>query len=324
MGPTGWQQRHRLLGLLLTVGSYAGMEAARSSELASQDPGDALHEIVVTALEPRFVAPTRRDQIGRIWAPVTINGKGPFRLVLDTGASGSGICASVADILGIAPDPSHPILLRGAMGSVAVSTVRVDSFEVGDVIVTPATLPILPDALGGAQGILGMEGFGDKRVFIDFGRDVITVTQSRNNRPPPGFTSIPVERSATGLLAIRAEVGGVRVHAIIDTGAQTTIGNEAMKEALVRRHAQGTHTQVTDVTSETEDAEVYLSPSIRFGAIDIHNARIIYHELPIFEHWHLSHEPALLIGMDALGLLDVLIIDYRRHELQMRTRAARN
>jgi hypothetical protein len=42
--------------------------------------------------------------------------------------------------------------------------------------------------------------------------------------------------------------------------------------------------------------------------------------MQIFEHWHLTHEPALLIGMDALGLLEVFVIDYRRHELQLRTR----
>jgi hypothetical protein len=30
-------------------------------------------------------------------------------------------------------------------------------------------------------------------------------------------------------------------------------------------------------------------------------------------------EPALMIGMDALGTLDTLIIDYRRKELQIRT-----
>jgi hypothetical protein len=40
----------------------------------------------------------------------------------------------------------------------------------------------------------------------------------------------------------------------------------------------------------------------------------------IFEHWHLTSEPVMLIGMDALGLLDTLIIDYRRHELQIRMR----
>jgi hypothetical protein len=32
----------------------------------------------------------------------------------------------------------------------------------------------------------------------------------------------------------------------------------------------------------------------------------------------LTQEPALLIGMDTLGLLDALIIDYRRRELQLR------
>jgi hypothetical protein len=29
----------------------------------------------------------------------------------------------------------------------------------------------------------------------------------------------------------------------------------------------------------------------------------------------------MLVGMDALGLLDALVIDYRRHELQIRMRA---
>ncbi len=52
-------------------------------------------------LEPRYVAPTRRDRIGRIWAPVYINGQGPFRLVLDTGSSHAAVNASVAATLGI-------------------------------------------------------------------------------------------------------------------------------------------------------------------------------------------------------------------------------
>ncbi len=50
--------------------------------------------------EPRFVSPTRRDRIGRIWAPVLIDGKGPYRLVLDTGATRSAIAARAALSLG--------------------------------------------------------------------------------------------------------------------------------------------------------------------------------------------------------------------------------
>jgi len=64
---------------------------------------------------------------------------------------------------------------------------------------------------------------------------------------------------------------------------------------------------------------MFVSPPIVLGGIEIRGARITYGEVRIFEHWHLAGEPALLIGMDALGLLDALIIDYRRRELQLRT-----
>src|SRR5882757_9473018 len=60
---------------------------------------EELAEIIITAPEPRYVASTRRDRIGRIWAPVYINSKGPFRLVLDTGASISGVTSQVAAAL---------------------------------------------------------------------------------------------------------------------------------------------------------------------------------------------------------------------------------
>jgi hypothetical protein len=34
----------------------------------------------------------------------------------------------------------------------------------------------------------------------------------------------------------------------------------------------------------------------------------------------MQDEPAVLIGMDILGLLDTLVIDYRRMELQIKRR----
>ena len=285
------------------------------------DPTEALSEIVIQAPEPRFVAPTRRDRIGRIWAPVLINGKGPFRLVLDTGASGSAINAQVAASLGLSPDPSRSMLLHGVTGTVTVPTVEAQSFAVGDVIQMPETLPIVTDALGGAQGVLGTEAFKRMRVYIDFRHDAITIARSRRQRPPPGFISIPLERSKEHLLVIRAQVGGLPVRAIIDTGGQATIGNEAMREALVRRRAHGIANQVIDVTTTSQDAEAFLSPPIELGPIAVQAARITYGDMRIFEHWHLTEAPALLIGMDVIGLLNVLIIDYARQEIQLRLRA---
>jgi predicted aspartyl protease len=264
------------------------------------------------------VAPTRRDKIGRIWAPVFINGKGPFRLVLDTGASRSAINASVAKTLGIAPDPAQQVLLRGVTGNAVVPTVHVDSFAAGDIILASATLPIVADALGGAEGVLGTEGFDDKRIHIDFKRDSITIVHSHGERARVGFISIPFDRSTSGLVAIYARVADVRVRAIFDTGGQSTIGNEAMREALVRRRVRGVPAQVFDVTSTEQGGETFPSPTIQLGSVNIENARITYGDMHIFEHWHLTQKPVLLIGMDVIGLLDTFIIDYRRKEVFLR------
>jgi hypothetical protein len=43
--------------------------------------------------------------------------------------------------------------------------------------------------------------------------------------------------------------------------------------------------------------------------------------MPIFEYWHLTRKPALLIGMDVIGSLDTFVIDYKRRELYLRARS---
>jgi hypothetical protein len=40
----------------------------------------------------------------------------------------------------------------------------------------------------------------------------------------------------------------------------------------------------------------------------------------LFEHLKLTHEPTLMLGMDVLGSFDVLVIDYKMREMQIRTR----
>ena len=40
----------------------------------------------------------------------------------------------------------------------------------------------------------------------------------------------------------------------------------------------------------------------------------------LFEHLKLTRQPTLMIGMDVLGSFDVLIIDYKMREMQIRTR----
>jgi hypothetical protein len=297
-------------------GTVAGAAPPGGSAAAIEE----LADIMVEAPEPRYVSPTRRDQIGRIWAPVMINGHGPFRLVLDTGASHSAVTSLVALALGLPTDQSPPVVLRGVTGFATVPTIRVDTLTVGDLAVDSPTLPIVPDALGGAQGILGGEGLVGKRVFIDFRHDKIGITFSRNERSTRDFVDVPFHSIRNTLVVVSAVVGEVRVKAIIDTGGQTTIANLALRDALARRtlRSRGTPDQIVGATKDIQDGEVIPMPAIEFGSIQILDTGVTFANAYIFKEWKLLNDPAILIGMDALGLLDTLVIDYRRHELQMR------
>jgi hypothetical protein len=47
---------------------------------------------------------------------------------------------------------------------------------------------------------------------------------------------------------------------------------------------------------------------------------ITYGDMFIFDRWKLNHEPVLVLGMDVLGTVDTLVIDYRLRQLQLRLR----
>src|SRR5207248_3026299 len=185
---------------------------------------EVLNEIIVETTEPQFVAPTRRDRIGRIWAPVLIDGKGPYRLVLDTGANRSAITAHTAQLMGVLPSGDGSTVVTGFTGSARVPTIHVDHMEVGELLLGPTVLPILSDVFGGAQGVLGIEGLTGMRVYADFGRDRLVIARSHGERAGRDFTVVPLRLIRGGLLVADVHVGSVRAKAIVDTGAQGTSG----------------------------------------------------------------------------------------------------
>jgi len=286
-------------------------------------PEGEVPDVVVQAPEPRFVAPTRRDRIGRIWAPVLINDQGPFRLVLDTGASNSAVTAEVAAALGLPLDDEKPVILRGVTGSREVPTIPIDSLVVGDLELRSKRLPIVVSALGGAEGVLGTEGLQDKRIFIDFRHDKITIFRSHSERAPPGFVTIPITVVNGLLLVADIRIGGLRAKAIIDTGGQGTLANLPMKDALLRRirPEDVRADEITGATLDVQRGDRLVMPPIQIGDLTIRGAHITVGDMYIFQHWKMTREPALLIGMDVLGLLDTLIIDYKRRELQVLQRS---
>ena len=54
-----------------------------------------------------------------------------------------------------------------------------------------------------------------------------------------GFVKIPAVRLASGLMTIDARIGWVRARAVIDTGAERSLGNLALRDALRPWHRAG-------------------------------------------------------------------------------------
>jgi predicted aspartyl protease len=279
---------------------------------------EVVEEVLVEAPEPRFAAPTLRDRIGRVWVPVIINGKGPFRLVLDTGATSSAILSPVAETLGLPLTEGARSRLQGATGSAIVPHVIADRMEVGDLLINDAKLVVVPDVFGGAEGVLGTQGLADKRIYIDFRRDLVEIVYARGKPRPPGMTVQKFEVGRGRLAEFYMLVGGVRTRAIIDTGAQQTIGNDSLRDALLLRRRKAEDTDVIGVTLDVAQGQRIRVPPIAMGGVQVRNLHITFGEISIFSHWRLTRDPAMLIGMDVIGTLETFVIDYSRRELYLR------
>jgi predicted aspartyl protease len=278
---------------------------------------ETLSEVIVDALEPRFVAKTTRDRIGRIWAPVLIDGKGPFRLVLDTGANHSAVIPSTARVLGTT-GAANAMVVTGFTGSAVVPTIPVSRMEVGDIMLGPTTLPVVADVFGGAQGVLGNEGLANRRIIADFSHDHLEIFTSHSEPAHIGFSVVPLRIGEGGLLLADVKVGGIRCKAVIDTGAQGTIGNLPLRDALMRHPREAKRSEIVGVTLDVQTGDTLAAPQIEMGGLTINGVRITFGDMYLFEHYHLTQKPILLLGMDLLGSFDVLIIDYRLRELQVR------
>ena len=291
-----------------------------SAVASAQTAAPPVAEVVVTAPEPRYVAPTLRDRIGRIWAPVFIDGQGPFRFVLDTGATTVALSRDAATLLGLRLDRARQVRLRGTTGSSLVPQITVDRIEIGDFLVENQRVILVDDAFGGADGVLATRLLSDRRIFVEFRKDRIEITRSRGQPAPLGFTTIPVKFASRQVPWVDAWIGPVKVKAVIDTGAQQTLGNLALRAALAaaRRRAMELRNEgVIGVTGDAQEGQSAGVPTIRLGNVQVSNARVNFVDLHIFEHWRMLDEPAILIGMDVIGVLDTFILDYRRRALQL-------
>jgi len=309
-----------LPGMLLTaIASAASAPPVVSTGSPPQPAADATPGSTAPTEDLLFASPTRLDHIGRIVAPVMVNGQGPFRFIVDTGASRSTVSPRLAQTLGLTPAAELPLKVNGITGTADVPSVAIHRIQAGDLVIEDTRLPVVwAPLMAGADGILGVAGLKGERIFVDFKHNRVVISRTRNGGTPQGFDRVPARLLPGGLLVVSARVGGVRVEAVIDTGSERTIANHALRDALAWRRRKGEVARVTDVygaTTEVASGQVDKAPTIDFGGVKISNVTVVYGNFHIFRVWGMESRPALIIGMDVLGTVNALAIDFQRSEL---------
>ena len=301
--------------------------AAQAISLPQAAPPPAAAKPVVAAPAPQplspqdllFASPTSLDHIGRVVTAVMIDGKGPFRFIIDTGANWSTISPHLASILRLQPSAQESIRVTGITGSAEVASVPIERLQAGALVISHTRLPVIEaPIMAGADGILGAAGLQEERVLVDFRRNRVVITRSHGDSVPWGFTRVWATRLNGGLLSVPGEVGGVRVDAIIDTGSQHTLGNLALYQALyAHERGKGEYlaADVYGATKQVGAGKVQLAPLIDLGAFRIAGVALVFGDFHIFKVWRKTDRPAMVLGMDVLGTVNGFVIDFPHEEI---------
>lgn len=116
---------------------------------------------------------------GPILIDVRLNGAGPVRLILDTGADRTLISPATLARLRLEAPRLGRVMLQGVTGTVVADVVRLDSIEVVGVTVGPMPVAVHDARLRIADGLLGQDVLSGFAVSIDATAGVVTLTPRR-------------------------------------------------------------------------------------------------------------------------------------------------
>ncbi len=191
---------------------------------------------------------------GHMTVMVKVNGEGPYRLILDTGAPITLIDNKVAEAAGLLKDVPEPLFsIFGSRGEVKVKELQVGDVAVKDltaIVMDHPTVQAISKAfekkLGGPiDGIVGFPFFARFKMTLDY--RARTVTLRPNGFKPPDVMQammtamMDASSDEPKVLAPAAQWGLVAAKAADDSDAGVTI-----KEVLAGSPAAAAHLQAGD------------------------------------------------------------------------------
>lgn len=258
------------------------------------------------------------DRVERMTVPVSIAGIDGIRFVVDTGAERTVVSRQLADRLGLATGPMRRLV--SVTGTDTVATVIVPTLQLSGTPVASIEAPALDAAHIGASGLLGLDSLQSRRVLLDFKRNQMTISPARKREERWDDDTIVVRaKNRYGqLILVDSSIGGQRIQVIIDTGAETSIGNMALLKKLAgrRRPPPLQPVTITSVTGQTIVAQYSQIPEIKIGGVTLNNLPVAFTDAEPFRRFGLASRPALLLGMDALRLFDRVSVDFANRQVK--------
>jgi len=318
------------LGLLLSalVIDPAGSEAPRISKPAPALPSPS----TMPPLSPAVIDPTlaiggkdlkAREVETRLSVDVEINGRGPYRFVVDSGADTSAVGLQIARNQQL--PIGTPAILNGMTGSDRVDRVKVETLTLGPSTVRNLELPVLRESDVGGDGLIGIDALAQQRLMMDFEKRLIKIEDARvPMKAEPGEIVIVARRRRGQLILTEVRAAGLPLLAVIDTGAEVTIGNMALRDRLLHKHRDRIwNAEVIGVTGVHIQLPMAVIDELHVGSVTLEDVPIAFADVPPFELFGLSKEPALLLGTDILRTFRRVSLDFRSRKVRFQVRTCR-
>lgn len=252
----------------------------------------------------------------RMTVEVRVNGAGPYRFVVDSGADSSVVGHRIARALQL--PAGTPAILNAMTASSRVERVLVDELLVGPSRVRNLELPALHERDLGADGMLGIDALVEQRLLLDFEKRLIRVEDAAKPAPRMDGEIIVTARRRRGqLILTQVTAARLPVEAVVDTGSEITIGNLALRDKLIRRHRDKfLEVEITGVTGVTRTLQLARIGELRLGSVTLRNVPMAFADVPPFEVFGIKDEPSLLLGTDLLETFRRVSLDFRARKVR--------
>lgn len=259
-----------------------------------------------------------RTQNGLYATEVSIEGRGPVKMVLDTAAQTSSIRQSALTWFDIGERSQKNWIVHGLLESQQAPSVAFESFTAGD-FATSGDFVVLTDEDSlndpAIQGLLGADFLAsnapsNRYLLIDLRDNKVATSPSLTALGVPAsleWSPLKEVGADRGFFAIAVDAHGVDALAIIDTGLQFSVINEAFATQLATRGRHRESLYMKDVTGGEVQLDVVRMGPLRGAKTHWSPVKTLIYDSPALDLLAPGDRPAMMLGVSHLKNMSILI-----------------